>query len=142
MGPKVALPENIFLQLLLSPAHLLQLTQLVEGVRLNAVWAELNNASKSQQLQVLQWVLNKAAADLSLLAPTVTTPALLKMVLGLDFCLVSKDDLSSGLHAFTLGQHTAAHRKLLKTCRDCHNLMAGGHAATSLADAKELVASE
>ena len=48
---------------------------------------------------------------------------LLKMVLGLDFCLASKDDLSSGLHAFTLVQHTAARRNLLKTRADRHNLM-------------------
>ena len=109
-------------------------------VRLNAVWAELTTNSKSQQLLVLQRALNKAAADLSLRAPTVTTTALLKMVLRLDFCLASKDDLSSGLHAFTLGQHTAARRKLLKTCADRHNLMAGGHAAPSLSDAEELVA--
>ena len=82
--------------------HLLLLTQVEEVVRLNMVWAELTTASKSQQLLVLQRALNKAAADLSLRAPTVATPALLKMVLGLDFCLASKDDLSSGLHAFTL----------------------------------------
>ena len=62
------------------------------------------------------------------------------MVLGLDFCLASKDDLSSGLHALTLGQHIAAWRKLLKTRADRHNLMAGGHAAPSLVDAEELVA--
>ena len=45
-----------------------------------------------------------------------------------------------GLHAFTLRQHTAARRKLLKTRADRHNLMTGGHASPSLADAKELVA--
>ena len=91
-----------------------------------------------QQLLILQRALNKAAADLSLRAPTVATPALLKMVLGMDFCLVSKDDIFLGLHAFTLGQHTAARRKLLKTRADRHNLMAGGHSAPSLADAEEL----
>ena len=83
----------------------------------------------------VQRALNKAAADLSLWAPTVPTHALLKMVLGLDFCLARKDNLSSGLHAFTLGQHTAARRNLLKTRADRHNLMAGGHAELSLADA-------
>ena len=100
----------------------------------------MTTASKLQQLLVLQRALNKAAADLSLRAPTVATPALLKMVLGMDFCLSSKDDISSGLHAFTLGQHNAARRKLLKTRADRHNLMAGGHAAPSLADAEKLVA--
>ena len=88
--------------------HLLRLTQVEEVVRLNAVWTELTIASKSQQLMVLQRSLNKAAADLFLQAPTVATPALLKMVLGLDFCFASKEDLSSGLHAFALVQHTAA----------------------------------
>ena len=120
--------------------HLLRLTQVEEVVRLNAVWAELTTASKSQQLLVLKRALNKAATDLSLRAPTVATPALLKMVLGLHFCLARKYDLSSGLHAFTLGQHTAARRKLLKTREDCHNLMAGRHVAPSLADSEELVA--
>ena len=65
--------------------HLLSPTQVEEVVRLNAVWAELTTASKSQKLLVLQRALNKAATDLSLRAPTVATPALLKMVLGLDF---------------------------------------------------------
>ena len=120
--------------------HLLRLTQVEEVVRLNAVWAELTTASKSQQLLVLQRSLNKVVADLSLREPTVTTTALLKMVLGLYFYLSSKDDLSSGPHAFTLGQHTAALRNLLKTRTDRHNLMAGGHAAPSLADAEKLVA--
>ena len=85
---------------------------------------------------VLKRALNKAAADLSLHAPTVATTALLKMVLGLYLCFSIKDNLSSGLHAFTLGQHTAARRKLLKTHADRHNLMTGGHAAPSLADAE------
>ena len=131
-GPKEFFGTNL--------PHLLRLTQVEEVVRLNAVWDELTTASKSQQLLVLRRALNKAAADLSLCAPTVATPALLKMVLGMDFCLTSKDDFSSGLHAFTLGQHTAARRKLLKTRADRHNLMTGGHAAPSLADAEELVA--
>ena len=131
-GPKEFFGTNL--------PHLLRPTQVEEVVRLNAVWAELTTASKSQQLLVLQRALNKASADLSLRAPTVATPALLKMVLGLDFCLASKDDLSLGLHAFTLGQHTAARRKLLKTRADRQNLMAGVHVAPSLADAKELVA--
>ena len=96
------------------------------------MWAELTTASKFQQLLMLQRALNKAATDLSLRAPTVATPALLKMVLGLDFCLARKDDLSSGLHAFTLGQHTSARRKLLETRVDSYNLMAGGHAAITL----------
>ena len=103
-GPKEFFGTNLH--------HLLRLTQADEVVRLNTVWAELTTASKSHQLLVLQRALNKAAADISLHAPTVVTPVLFKMVLGLDFCLASKDDLSSGLHAFTLGQHTAARRKL------------------------------
>ena len=131
-GPKEFFGKNL--------PHLLRLTQLEEVVRLNALWAELTTASKSQQLLVLQRALNNAAADLSLRTPTVATPVVLKMVLGLNFCLSSKDNLSSGLHPFTLGQHTAARQKLLKTRVDRHNLMAGGHAAPSLADAKELVA--
>ena len=81
--------------------HLLRLMQVEEVVRLHAVWAELTTTSKLQQLLVLQRDLKKATLDLSLRAPTFATPALLKMVLELDFCLASKDDLSLGLHAFT-----------------------------------------
>ena len=81
---------------------------------------------------MLQRALNKAAAAFSLRAPTVITTALLKMVVGLDFCLARKDNLSSGLHALALGQHTTAFQKLIKTRTDRHNLMAGGHAAPSL----------
>ena len=76
--------------------HLMRLTQVEDMVRLNAVWLELTIASKLQQFLVLQRSLNKAATDLSLRAPTVAPTALLKMVLGLNFCIASKDNLSSG----------------------------------------------
>ena len=82
-GPKEFFGTNL--------PHLLRLTQVEKVVRLNTVWEELTTASKSQQLLVLQRALNKAATYLSLRAPTVATPALLKMVLGMDFCLASKD---------------------------------------------------
>ena len=44
-GPKEFFGTNL--------PHLLRLTQVEEVVRLNAVWAELTTASKSQQLLVL-----------------------------------------------------------------------------------------
>ena len=62
-GPKEFFGTNL--------PHLLRLTEIEEVVRLNAVWAELTTASKSQQLLFLQQAPNKAAADLSLRAPTV-----------------------------------------------------------------------
>ena len=61
---------------------------------------------------MLQRALNEAATEISLRAPTVATRALLIMVLGLDFYFASKDDLSSGLHDFMLGQHTAVSQNI------------------------------
>ena len=73
-----------------------------------ALFGERHTSSK--QLKTFGQELHDALPICTLFtgAPTVQVWRLLKMVLGLDFCLASKYGLSLGLHDFTLGQHTAA----------------------------------
>ena len=72
---------------------------------------------KHQQLCVLQQAAVKACEDLKIRALIIVTPAILKLALGLGFCLDSRVELTTGLQHFMLVQHTPAKRKRLKEGR-------------------------
>ena len=71
---------------------------------------------------------------MGLRAPTIATPSLLKLVLALGFRMESRDDLTTRLHPFVLGQHTATVRKFLRGQADRYAMVASGTGAPSLAD--------
>ena len=77
---------------------------------------------------------------MGLSAPTIATPSLLKLVLALGFWMESRDDLTTGLHPFVLGQHTATVRKFLRRQADRYGMMASGTGAPLLADVEILLA--
>ena len=77
---------------------------------------------------------------MGLRAPTIATPSLLKLVLALGFKMESGDDLTTGLHPFVLGQHTATVRKFLCGQADRYAMVASGTGAPSLADVEILSA--
>ena len=77
---------------------------------------------------------------MGLRAPTIATPSLLKLVLALGFRMESRDDLTTGLHPFVLGQHTATVRKFLRGQADGYAMVASGIEAPSLADVEILSA--
>ena len=52
----------------------------------------------------------------------------------------SRDDLTTGLHPFVLGQHTATVRKFLRRQADCYAMLASDAGAPSLADVEILSA--
>ena len=104
------------------------------------VWEALVRASKHQQLLVLQRAFDTAAEDMGLRAPTIVTPSLLKSVLALGFWMESWDDLTTGIHPFVLGQHTATVRKFLHGKVDRYAMVASGAGAPSLADLEILSA--
>ena len=89
--------------------------------------------SKHQQLLVLQRSFDTAAENIGLRAPTIVTPSLLKLVLALNFRMESQDDLTTGIHLFVLGQHTATVRKFLRGQADHYAMVASGADAPSLA---------
>ena len=51
---------------------------------------------------------------MGLRTPTIATPSLLKLGLALGFRMESQDDLTTGIHPFVLGQHTAMVRNFLR----------------------------
>ena len=63
---------------------------------------------------MLQRAFDGTAEEMGLRAPTIATPSLLKLVLDLGFRMESRDDLTTGLHPFVLGQQTASVRKFLR----------------------------
>ena len=89
---------------------------------------------------MLQRALDNTAQRLSVHAPIVMTPGLLKPTLTLGFYLYRRDNLGTGLHQFGIGQPSSAYLKVLKAHTNQHQVIAGGGATPSLADAVTLMA--
>ena len=87
--------------------HLLNLVKVTNAKDLPPVWEYLARDSKHQQLLVLQRAFSGTAEEMDLRDPTIATPYLLKLVLALGFRMESRDDLTTGIYPFVLGQHTA-----------------------------------
>ena len=84
---------------------------------------------KHQQLLVLQRAFDTAVEDMGLHVPTIATHSLLKLVLALGFRMESQDDLTTGLHPFVLGQHTATVSNFLRGQADQYDMVASGAGA-------------
>ena len=89
---------------------------------------------------MLQRAFDTAAEDMGLHAPTIATPSLLKLVLALGFRMESRDVLTTGLHPFVLGHHTATVLNVLCGQADPYSMVASGAGAPSLADVEILSA--
>ena len=120
--------------------HLLNLVQVTDSKDLPPVWEAFARASNLQQLLVLQRAFDTAAEDMGLRAPTIGTPSLLKLVCALGFRIEIWDDLTTGLHPFVLGQHTAMVRKFFCGQADRYAMVASDAGTPSLADVEILSA--
>ena len=89
---------------------------------------------------MIQQAFDGTAEEMGLCAPTIATPSLLKLILALGFRMESRDDLTTGLHPFFLGQHTAMVRKFLRGQADRYAMVASGTGATLLVDVEILSA--
>ena len=89
---------------------------------------------------MLQQAFNIAAEDMGLHAPTIAMPSLLKLVLAQGFRIESRDDLTTGLHPFVLGQHMATVCKFLRRQVEHYTMVASGAGAPCLADVEMLSA--
>ena len=119
-------------------AYLLRLRQVAAHEDLPPVWKELTGALNCQYLTTLQRSLEDTAWRLSVRAPIITTSGLLKLALALGFLLEHRDDLGLGLHQFGIGQHTSSAGNMFKARANKYQVIAGGGAAPSLADAATL----
>ena len=63
---------------------------------------------------MLQRAFNGTAEEMGLRALTIATTSLLKLVLALGFWMENRDDLTTGLQPFAIGQNTATVRKFLR----------------------------
>ena len=114
--------------------------QVTDVKDLPPVQEALTWAMKHHQLLVLQTAFNMAAEDMGLRAPTIATPPLMKLVLALGFRMESRDNLTTGIHPFVFGQHTATVRKLLHGQANRYAMVASGAGDPSLADVEILLA--
>ena len=89
---------------------------------------------------MLQRAFDGTAEEMGLCTPTIATPSLIKLVLALGFRMEIRDDLTTGLHPFVTGQHTATVRKFLCGQADRYAMVASGTGAPSLADVEILSA--
>ena len=60
---------------------------------------------------MLQDALDGAVALLSAHVSIIATPALLKVLLGLQLCMEDREDLTMGVQLFTIGQNTITVQK-------------------------------
>ena len=93
-------------------------------------------------MTTLQRDLDDKSRRLSIRAPIVATPGLLKIALEIDFHLEHRNALGTGLYQFRIGQHTSAARKVLKASADQHQVIAVGGAAPSPAYTAMLTATD
>ena len=121
-------------------AHLLNLVQVTKAKDLPPHLGGPDEGLQNQQLLVLHRVFDAASEDMGLRAPTIATSSLLKFVLALGFRMESRDDLTTGLHPFVLGQHTAMVRKFLRGQAHRYSMVSSGAGAPSLADVEILSA--
>ena len=99
------------------------------------MWKALADSPKRQHLITLQRKIDDTAYRMSVCAPIIATPSLLKMVLALEFHLDHRDNLGTGLHQFCLIQHISVAWKVLKAGVDQHQVITGGGGAPTLAEA-------
>ena len=104
------------------------------------IWEALARASNHQQLLVIQRAFDTATEDMGIQAHTIATPSLLKLVLALGFRMEIREDLTTVLHPFNLGNHTATVQKFLRRQADRYAMVSSGTGASSLADVEILSA--
>ena len=114
--------------------------QVTDAKDVPPVWEALPRATKYQQLLVLQRSFDTAAENMGLCTLIIATPSLMKLVLALGFRMESRDDLTTGIHPFVLGQLTASVRKFLLSLAVWYAMVASGVGAPSLADVEVLLA--
>ena len=111
---------------------------MIDTKDLSPVWEALEIALEHQQLLVLQRAFDMAAEDMGLRAPTIATPYLLMLVLALGFRIESRNDLTTGIDPFVLGQHTSTVQNFIHRHADCYAMVASGTGAPSLVDVEIL----
>ena len=102
------------------------------------MWKELSAPPKLQHLTTLQRTLENTTRRLSILAPIVAMPGLLKPTLTLGFRPEHHHELGTGLHQFGIGQHNSAAWKVLKARTDQHQVIVANGAEPSIDDMAKL----
>ena len=97
-------------------------------------------ATKHHQLLVFQRAFDTVAEGMGLCTPTIATPSFMKLVITIGFRVEIRDNLTTGLHPFVLGHHTATVMKFLRGQAERYAMVASGAGAPSLADVEILLA--
>jgi hypothetical protein len=104
------------------------------------VWKQLANAPKGQQRRVIQGAIDDTCEQLgfrNLNFQITTTVA--KKIVGLEWVMHVADDLSTGLHPFTVGYVTAEDAEAQRQRNRESDMLYASEAAPSLADTQALL---
>jgi hypothetical protein len=92
---------------------LMRWSQVAQVTDVEEVWRDLAKAKKAQQLGVLQWAIDRVKEDLGETElQFIVTPAILDMVKGLKFKIITNDPLSLVSGLFTLFRSLSHYRQL------------------------------
>ena len=125
-----------------SLVTLLRWNQVATGAELPRLWQQLAKAPKGQHRQVVQRAVDETIETLQysgmrLLISAVTA----KKVVSLDWKVYDDDDLSSGLHPFSVGYVSVEEANQQSRANHISDMMYSGDAAPSLADTQAVLSS-
>ena len=99
---------------------------------------DLYHSTKGFHIFVMKHVINLAVRQLEVQKLTITTLALLNLVLTLEFRLKWRNKLATELNKFVLGQHVTMVRKLMQYQTDQQKFVSGIKGAPYISDVDTL----
>jgi hypothetical protein len=121
---------------------ILRLCQVSHESMLPPLYRELAKAPKRQELGVIQAAVDDAATALGVHVSLVVTPHLGKKLATLAWKMSDADDLSTGVHPFSVGYKTPAERQAQLSLIQLHQMVMENGTAPSLQDAQLLTSSD
>ena len=121
---------------------ILRLCQVTHEQMLPALYRELAKAPKRQELGVIQAAIDDAATALGVHVTLVVTPHLGKKLATLAWKMSNPEDLSTGIHPFSVGYKTPAERQSQLDIIQLHQMVMENGTAPSLQDAQLLTSAD
>jgi hypothetical protein len=125
-----------------SLVTLLRWNQVATGAELPRLWQQIAKAPKGQHHQVVQRAVNETIETLQYSRMRLLTSAVTaNKVVSLDWKVYDDDDLSSGLHPFSVGYVSVEEANQQSRANHSSDMMYSGDAAPSIADTQAVLSS-
>lgn len=124
-----------------ATGQLLRMMHCVTTLDLPKLWHELASAPKKQERGITQNALDRAAAELGLAGLQVlVTPELANKIKNLSFKMSDANNLTTGIHPFTVGYQSQAETAKAQEKIDTYEMVQQGQGAPTLGEAATIVA--